>query len=420
MNSYINNSFKLKNKDASNFIEASQLPRHRWYYYKEGFSPNLVKAAIETYGINSKNIILDPFNGSGTVTLTASERNIPSIGIEVNPFTSFISRTKTLNTKQKVLSELFEKTYEKIIQGREYPELETYSTFTELSNKKKWLFNLEVLRAFYGGYSFVENIKSNAAELIKLALLTSIMEVANVKKDGKCLRYKPKWQEKKYSKDKFVKAFIKNYEKIKEDIENYKITIQPLIYNSDTRTILNRNNNKFDLIITSPPYLNTFDYTDIYRPELFLGKFILTSEALYQLRLKTIRSHIQAKWELPNINGIESIILRDIFKRLSTKKQLLMHPRIPQMVLAYFEDMKLVFRDLSKNANKNAHLWMVISNSAYANEEIPVDLILADIATKNGWKLKEIGVLREIRKRKTKYSPDLDTLRESVIILEKK
>lgn len=62
---------------------------------------------------------------------------------------------------------------------------------------------------------------------------------------------------------------------------------------------------------------------------------------------------------------------------------------------------------------------MVVSNSAYANEEIPVDLILADIATKNGWKLKEIGVLREIRKRKTKYSPDIETLRESVIILEK-
>jgi len=402
MNSYINNSFKLKDKDASSFIEANQLPRHRWYYYKEGFSPNLVNNAIETYEINSKNIILDPFNGSGTVTLTASEYNIPSVGIEVNPFTSFISKTKTLNTKKKVLSELFEKTYEKVNSGNNFPELETYSTFTELSNKKKWLFNLEVLRAFYGGYSFVENIKSNASELIKLALLTSIMEVSNAKKDGKCLRYKTKWQEKKYNKNDFIKALISNYIKIEQDIENVNIKEQPIIHNSDTRTFFNKNNDKFDLIITSPPYLNTFDYTDIYRPELFLGKFILNPNALYQLRLKTIRSHIQAKWKLPNTNNIDSILLNDIFKRLSKKKELLMHPRIPQMILAYFEDMKLIFGDLSNNSNKNAHLWMVVSNSAYANEEIPVDLILADIATKNGWKLKEIGVLREIRKRKTK------------------
>ena len=63
---------------------------------------------------------------------------------------------------------------------------------------------------------------------------------------------------------------------------------------------------------------------------------------------------------------------------------------------------------------------MIVSTSAYANEHIPVDLILADISTNHGWKLKEIGVLREIRKRKTKYSPDIKKLRESVIILEKR
>lgn len=421
MNSFINNSFKLNGKNVSNFVEASQLPRHRWYYYKEGFSPSLVKEAIETYEIKPNQLVLDPFNGSGTVTLTASENNIQSIGIEVNPFTAFVSKTKTLNTKKKVLSELFEKTLEKINIGKEFPELETYSTFTELSRKKKWLFNLDVLRAFYGGYNFIENIKSNAAELIKLALLTSIMEVANAKKDGKCLRYKPKWQEKKYSKNDFIKAFTSNYIKIEQDIENHRINTQPLIFNSDTRNASNNGyDKKFDLIITSPPYLNTFDYTDIYRPELFLGKFILNPKALYQLRLKTIRSHIQAKWKLPNENKINSILLNDIFKRLSKNKEILMHPRIPQMILAYFEDMKIIFQNLYKYSNKNAHMWMVVSNSAYANKEIPVDLILSDIATKNGWNLKEIGVLRNIRKRKTKYSPDIDTLRESVIILEKK
>jgi hypothetical protein len=46
-----------------------------------------------------------------------------------------------------------------------------------------------------------------------------------------------------------------------------------------------------------------------------------------------------------------------------------------------------------------------------------VDLIIADIATKVGWFLKEIGVLRYVQKRKTKYSPNIAELRESVIIL---
>jgi DNA modification methylase len=417
---HINNDFELKNKDASNFIEANQLPRHRWYYYKEGFSPNLVKNAIASYNLKSNNVILDPFNGSGTVTLTAAERNIPSIGFEVNPFTSFVSKTKSLNTHQKKISELFEQTYEKICKGKEYSELEKYSTFTELSNKKKWLFNLEVLRAFYGGYNFLESIPSNAAELLKLALITSVMDVANAKKDGKCLRYKNNWNEIKYSKNDFKKAYINNYIKIEQDIQESRINIKPIIFNTDVRTISNKFNKKVDLIVTSPPYLNTFDYTDIYRPELFLGKFISNSTSLYQLRLKTIRSHIQVNWKKPKINNIENILLKNIFNRLENKTNLLMHPKIPYMILAYFEDMKSIFNKLSFISNKNAHLWMVVSNSAYANEEIPVDLILADIASKNGWKLQEIAVLREILKRKTKYSPDIKTLRESIIILKKK
>ena len=417
--SYLNDNFLLKDKDLSTFWESNQLARHRWYFYKEGFSPNLVKTAIETYGINSNGLILDPFNGSGTVTLTAAESNIPSVGIEVNPFTSFVAETKNKNTKLKSLWELFQKTYEKISEGKEYPEIENYSTFTESSSKDKWLFNLDILRAFYGGYSFLENKRSNSAELLKLALINSIMNVANARKDGKCLKYKPNWRNLKFSKNDFMKEFIKNYTQIEQDLKESVIINQPIIYNSDTRTLLKNCNDKFDLIVTSPPYLNTFDYTDIYRPELFLGKFVMTPGALYQLRLKTIRSHIQAKWALPDTNKIDSILLKDIFDRLKNRRELLMHPRIPHMILAYFEDMKNIFSQLRIVSNRNAHLWMVVSNSAYANEEIPVDLILADIATKNGWKLIEIGVLREIRKRKTKYSPDIDFLRESVIILEK-
>jgi hypothetical protein len=59
-----------------------------------------------------------------------------------------------------------------------------------------------------------------------------------------------------------------------------------------------------------------------------------------------------------------------------------------------------------------------VSNSAYAGYEIPVDLIIADIGSRVGWNLKEIGVMRHVQKRKTKYSPDVLELRESVIIFE--
>ena len=419
ISNYINKSFDLNNKGISNAVDTKDLPRHRWYYYKEGFSPTVVKAAIEAYNLNSNNVVLDPFNGSGTVTLTCAENNIPSIGIEVNPFTSFVASTKAQNAHLKKLTELFDSTLKRI-EASNVSELEKYSTFTELSGKEKWLFNLDVLRAFSGGLKFLADKKSNAKNILKLALLSSIMKNSNAKKDGKCLRYKTNWRSLNYNKSTFIETFKKEYYLIQEDIKNVKIKINPEIYTIDSRKGINEINKKFDLVITSPPYLNTFDYTDIYRPELLLGKFIKDSSSLYRLRMNTVRSHIQVKWNLPNVNGIESILLKDIYKRLNSQKENLYALKIPLMILAYFEDMKIVFQQLSMKANRNAHLWIVVSNSAYANEEIPVDLILADIATKNGWRLQEIGVLREIKKRITKYSPDITKLRESVIILEKK
>ncbi len=147
----------------------------------------------------------------------------------------------------------------------------------------------------------------------------------------------------------------------------------------------------FSLCITSPPYLNTFDYTDIYRPELFLGKFVTNKQELYNLRLHTIRSHVQAKWSLPTLNDF-GFLYQETISQIKENQENLMHKSIPVMIQAYFEDMFNLLKQLRSKAKKNASLWIVVSNSAYAGIEVPVDLILGDIGSKAGWYLKEIVI----------------------------
>ena len=65
----LNENFDLLNGGYSNYEGTTKLARHRWYYYKEGFSPFLVEKAIEQSGIGKGDLIIDPFNGSGTTTL---------------------------------------------------------------------------------------------------------------------------------------------------------------------------------------------------------------------------------------------------------------------------------------------------------------------------------------------------------------
>lgn len=416
----LNDNFLLKNCGYSNYGDAIKLPRHRWYYYKEGFSPLLVEMAIDEVGLNKSDIIIDPFNGSGTTTLTASVLGYQSLGIEVNPFTTFLSQAKVkavdINAIDKGYLSVLRGGYE----GKPSP-LSGFSTFSEREGINKWLFNSSVLDSFEGAWQAASSIKSNNLRMIlKFASIAAAMKNCNATRDGKCLRYRKNWRERGCNKDSFLTSFTDIVNIIKDDIEDLPLKAVPTIVNADARQFLRLNsmNQSFKLCITSPPYLNTFDYTDIYRPELFLGKFVYTQDQLYNLRLNTVRSHIQAKWEKPLQADYGALYSQSINHVIQNSTQL-MHKSIPLMIQAYFEDMCNVLTLLFHKAKSGAQLWLVVSNSAYANTEIPVDLIIGDIGSKIGWRLKEIGVLRYIQRRKTRHSPNIIQLRESVIILTK-
>lgn len=148
-------------------------------------------------------------------------------------------------------------------------------------------------------------------------------------------------------------------------------------------------------------------------------------EDLTALRKKTLRSHVQIKWSSP----VESNFGQhydDAMFRLRTESGHLWNGRIPEMVQAYFEDMSSVFLNLRARAKKSASVWLVVSTSAYAGVEIPVDLILADVANRNGWFLREVTVLRYLRRvsgqqwHKLNDSSDGNGpyLRESLVVLD--
>lgn len=412
----INEEFLLRDKNVSTAGDTINVSRHRWYYYKEGFSPSLVENAIDTLGLTSSDIIIDPFNGSGTVTLTAAMKGIRSFGFEVNPFTAFIAKTKVESANIETFDNVCQDVLAGVKRQKKSPLLK-FSTFSEYSNKSKWLFNADILNSFEGGMSSLNKVNnSNIRDILKLSLIGSTMDNSNARRDGKCLRYKNHWKELDFNKNQFLESFEKRFLAIREDLlKNEKLT-DPKIVCGDSRTIITQElNEKFSLCITSPPYLNTFDYTDIYRPELFLGQFVNSMAELYDLRLTTVRSHVQAKWDKPNQSNfgtLYDVALREIVQ----KRENLMHKDIPIMIQAYFEDMQTILSVLRSKAKNNAELWLVVSTSAYAGVEIPVDMIIGEIGNKVGWYLKDIGVLRYLKKRKSKYSNEINQLRESVVI----
>ena len=401
-------------------------PRHRWYHFKEAFSPYLVEHALDDAKCKNGDLIIDPFSGSGTVSLSSAINEHKAIGFEVNPFLAFVSNTKLLTCKPETFARYSEKVLEGIEQGKD-SELETFSTFSEAGGAKKWLFNQEVLRAFEGGWQITNRKKTPARDFSRLCLIGAAMDVSNATKDGKCLRYRKDWKNRSFGKQHFIEAFKKRINYIQEDIASTPVKKQEtMVRLADFRNIDTNKfqSNKFKLCITSPPYLNSFDYTDVYRPELFLGKFVRSHEELQQLRLRTLRSHVQANWASPEDIDFGSHFT-DSYEKIKSQSDTLWNPRIPEMIQAYFEDMKVVLKNLLDLAAPRASVWIVVSTSAYAGVEIPVDLIIADISSNLGWYLREVNVVRYLRRVSGQQWNDLSQnkprphLRESIIILDK-
>jgi hypothetical protein len=145
-------------------------------------------------------------------------------------------------------------------------------------------------------------------------------------------------------------------------------------------------------------YLNSFDYSDVYRPELFLKGMVKNSKDLRRIRLKTVRSHVQVNWDAPTESDFGDLY-SDVISDLQKVEDKLWNRKIPAMVQAYFEDMKCVLQQLSCCATPDAQVWLVVSTSAYGDVEIPVDLILANIGTQNGLRF----VLPSIMYRERKF-----------------
>ena len=104
------NPIKLINKrqfnTPVNFKQAKTSPIHRWYTYKEGFSPFFVRQFIERFKSSDKNVVFDPFGGIGTTVVESQLLGFNAYSNDVNPLSNFIAKVKAEHYNEKDLADL--------------------------------------------------------------------------------------------------------------------------------------------------------------------------------------------------------------------------------------------------------------------------------------------------------------------------
>ena len=406
------------------FNKNKKEPIHRWYPFVEGYSKEFIKSIIDE--VNKKDLVcLEPFSGSGTTSLELQHNNIPCYSFEINPLMYIIAKVKLENDYDLNKVELwhdFVQTKRAVINA----DLKTvFSTLYEGNNRRKWNYDKIVGLAVQKLKMAIDLIKEEKYKNLFFVVLSSILlDVSNLYRNGKCLSYKKNWEEITLSEADVFKKFDEKINKeIKKDIQSIKKTAQNnenILFNEDSRVGIEKEveNNSIDLVITSPPYLNSRDYTDTYMLELKTLGLTDTYEEVRNLREKTLRSHVQIKWQ--DNESINNKTLESTLKLLKdcSEDQEMWNSSILDMVRLYFVDMQKIFHVIYKKVKLGGRIYFNVSNSAYFNVMINTLEICAEIAESEGFKVIEIRKARKL-KPSPQQKAQIENLLEGVIVMEK-
>jgi DNA modification methylase len=385
---------------ATTHQAAQSIAFQRWFHFKEAFSPSFVTTAIQTLGFLPGHVI-DPFGGCGTTGITCQLLGIDATTIEVNPFLADVIRAKTSHIETETLISAAQSFRHGL--ARTKPDLEVLShlpsTFIESADKERWIFSESVALRLSQYLKCIRQIADvKVQRFFRVALGAVLVECSNVYVNGKGRRYRRNWQETQPNAELLDFRFYDQFNKAFEDV--HRFADRPgnhiSVVHGDSRTAMRSIERPADLIVFSPPYPNSFDYTDIYNVELWTLGYLSSSRDNAQLRRSTVHSHVQIQRVAGKpINT--SPTLQAVVKQLEEKRDELWDTRIPEMVQGYFRDLEVVMTESRRLVTQRGKVLMVVGDSRYAEVLIDVPSILVELAKAIGFTKTQIFEVRKMR-----------------------
>lgn len=404
------------------FGQNAETPIHNWFRFKEGFSASLLSTLLGECRVLDNKVelsILDPFSGVGTTLLSAQSlttTRVRAFGIERNPFIHFVAETKLAWPMMN--EESFMRDASAALRSAEkisvnLPSLSSIATGRCISK--------HTARRLVGLNEAVQQHEQNS-QFLRLGLAAAVEPLSRVRRDGRALRLVDRPRR---TIDPFLSAI---WNQMIQDVKHERGCRGSQFYSSialgDGRKPIECGikPNSIDLIVTSPPYPNNIDYSEVYKLELWLLGFVNSEAEFLGLRHSTLRSHPTydrsagiSNAYLAQINsGKLGNALGALLERLETSNE----GWRAKLLKGYFSDLWSALEEYSKVLKENGLGIFVVGNSLHGSHNpalVATDLVLATMAECLGFEVMKIDIARGFRRRLSGNH----FLRESVVIIRK-
>jgi len=370
-------SFKNIKRSETNYIT------HGYHRYPAKFIPQIVNRLISEFTSEGE-FIFDPFGGCGTTLVEAKTLGRKSIGLDINPVAKLITETKITPLNPKLLDNYLNKFI------TDFDPLKIKDGIMTHSERTNYWFEPGVQKELDSLYCAINGISNHRIRRFYLCAFSHILK--------NCSKWLMKSIKPQIDPDKIPPDVMTTFlghvkHMMSKNREFYELLETTGNLNTPAKMKLSDSTKKFplkdnsiDLIITSPPYVTSYEYADLHQLTLFwLGDDLsnFPAWAKFVNNFNNFRSKFMGTQFNKNryIYSQSSSTALDILEQLRVKKR-----EMVNSVSKYFLDMEKSFVEMYRVLNIKKHACIIIGNTEIAS----VNIKNAEVAAEQ---MKNVGFI---------------------------
>jgi len=370
----------------------------RWANFIAGYSVEFVEECLSKRD-SSSDVVIDPFLGCGTTLVTAKNMGFRGYGYDRHPVFYTLAMAKLTNYTVKDLNRVRSDLLS-CNANLDWSE----SAFKFLSK----LYTQENLIYISRAAKAVGDFEGRTKPLAVALFLKSCEAACGAQTDGV---YKAPTSKKKSIP--FQDAVNKVHAMFREDIEtewyqeHWVNQTDPTCYNKSSTLIDEIEKDSVGICITSPPYLNNFDYGEMTRMHLYLlgwaeswrdisdsirnDLITNTTTALRGKKSKEVQLSSRATLPAALLDELDDIVglLTEQRKVRAGKKE------YDYMVFPYYSEIKQVLSHLFQALKNGGEVHWVVADAALYGVHIKTQIHTAEIMKEIGFSEIEVKLIRK-------------------------
>ena len=385
---------------SSNALPLNRLPTntttrnhavHRWFNFIAGFSPELVQAAIqlESTKINRDLTLLDPFSGCGTAPLAARLQGVPAVAYESHPFFAIISEAKA---NSPTYWDDIGYIHEAIADGISRKCTRSIALSEPVKTFLGKMFRPDHLQSLFSARQELHD-KGLSEHPLAILVLSRILDYCCFSATDGIYKAPTSTKTALGPHEALDKVFVTLTDD-KHEASTFGGLVR--IFGRSSEQMPELNENSIDVVVTSPPYLNNFDFAEMTRMYLYFWGIAsswdeITNLVRSRLIVNTttaLRGHKDRqdyyRSTLPSeVRSAADLAVNALSDRRTKKAG---KKDYNFLVYPYLSQMQRVLLETHRVLKSNAPFHMMVSDAALYGVHIPTPQWLAQIMVECGFR----------------------------------